>query len=402
MAADTDPAPDGDAFEGVDWDDVDDGPFAGLSRRDRVALLVGLALAAAFAYDVLSVPPDRPTVTWPLVWNVTQLDWLFVGTLLAVALYGVWPLAANRRLAAYYWRRFRRNRLAVASVGYLAAVFLVGTVGPMFLTKPDLALQQQFQPPVWTSVDASVPLRCAGEVASGRCHGTLAHPLGTTSDGKDLLVLVVYGMQVSMKVGLISTFLVVTVGTAVGTVAAYSGGLVDEVLMRYVDVQLVFPAFFLYLLLNYLFGGSLFMFIVIFGLTGWGGIARLVRSEALQRREEEYVRAARSAGADTLYVIRRHLVPNVSGTVITAATLLVPGFILFEAALSFLSLGDSTVPSWGQVIAAGRDDLRTGWWISTFPGLFLFTTILAFNFVGDALRDALDPRSSTGREGGEP
>jgi peptide/nickel transport system permease protein len=183
----------------------------------------------------------------------------------------------------------------------------------------------------------------------------------------------------------------------VGTVAAYAGGLVDEALMRYVDVQLVFPAFFLYLLLTYLFGGSLFMFILIFGLTGWGSIARLVRSEALQRREEEYVRAARSAGAGTAYVIRRHLVPNVSNTVITAATLLVPGFILFEASLSFLSLGDPTVPSWGQVIAAGRDDLNTAWWVSTFPGLFLFTTILAFNFVGDAFRDALDPRQERER-----
>ncbi|MFB6161529.1 MAG: ABC transporter permease [Haloferacaceae archaeon] len=402
MATDGDLERDDDAFEGVDWEGVDGGALAGLARRDRVALVAALALAAAFAADYLLVPADRPTVTWPLAWNVTQLDWLFVGTLLAVLLYGVWPLAENRRLAAYYWRRFRRNRLAVASVGYLAVVFLVGTVGPVFLTKPDLALQQQFQPPVGFSVDASVPLRCVGEVANGRCHGTLAHPLGTTGDGKDLLVLVVYGMQVSMKVGLISTLLVVTIGTAVGTVAAYSGGLVDEVLMRYVDVQLVFPAFFLYLLLNYLFGGSLFMFIVIFGLTGWGGIGRLVRSEALQRREEEYVRAARSAGANTVYVIRRHLVPNVSSTVITAATLLVPGFILFEAALSFLSLGDPTVPSWGQVIAAGRDDLRTGWWISTVPGLFLFTTILAFNFVGDALRDALDPRSSAGEGGREP
>jgi peptide/nickel transport system permease protein len=234
-----------------------------------------------------------------------------------------------------------------------------------------------------------------GEVVNGRCQGTMAHPLGTTGDGKDILVLVIYGMQVSMKVGLISTLLVVTIGTAVGTVAAYGGGLVDELLMRYVDIQLVFPAFFLYLLLTYLFGGSLFMFIVIFGLTGWGSIARLVRSEALQRAEEEYITAARSAGAGTLYVIRRHLVPNVSNSVITAATLLIPGFILFEASLSFLSLGDPTVPSWGQVIANGRSDLSTAWWISTFPGIFLFTTILAFNFMGDALRDALDPRQET-------
>jgi peptide/nickel transport system permease protein len=380
-----------DTFESVDWTDTG-GRLSTLSRRDRGALLAGLALVAAFCYDFLVVPADQPTITIPVEWNVTQLDWLFVTTLLALLFYVVVPLYGNRRLTAYYWREFRKNRLAVLSLGYLLVVFLIGTIGPILLDQPTLALEQAYQPPAYLSVDSTVPVNCVGEVVDGRCQGTMAHPLGTTSDGKDILVLIVYGMQVSMKVGLISTLLVVTIGTTVGTVAAYGSGLVDELLMRYVDIQLVFPAFFLYLLLTYLFGGSLFMFIIIFGLTGWGSIARLVRSEALQRAEEAYVTAARGSGAGTLYVIRRHLVPNVSNSVITAATLLIPGFILFEASLSFLSLGDPTVPSWGQVIANGRSDLSTAWWVSTFPGVFLFTTILAFNFMGDALRDALDPR----------
>jgi peptide/nickel transport system permease protein len=307
--------------------------------------------------------------------------------------YVVVPLYDNRRLTAYYWRQFRKNRLAVVSLGYLLVVFFVGTVGPIFIPAPELALTRQYQPPVFTTVDASVPIQCVGDVTGDVCHGSFAHPLGTTSDGKDILVLVVYGMQVSMKLGLITTLLVISIGTAVGTVAAYSGGMVDEALMRYVDIQLTFPTFLLYLLLVFLFGGSLFMFIVLFGLTSWGGISRLVRSEALQLREEEYVMAAKSAGANAAYVIRRHLVPNVSSTVITAATLAIPGYILAEAALSFLQLGDPTIPSWGQVIAAGRSDLDSAWWISTFPGFFLFFTILAFNFMGDALRDALDPRA---------
>jgi peptide/nickel transport system permease protein len=383
-----------DTFESVDWDEAGS-RLSTLSRRDRGALLTGLAVVAVFLYDYLVLPASRPTITFPVEWNVTQLDWLFVTTLLAIVFYVAVPLYDNRRLTAYYWREFKKNRMAVISLGYLLVVFVIGVVGPMLLDKPTLALDQAYQPPAYVSVDSTVPVNCLGDVVDGRCQGTMAHPLGTTGDGKDILVLVVYGMQVSMKVGLISTLLVVTIGTAVGTVAAYGGGLVDELLMRYVDIQLVFPAFFLYLLLTYLFGGSLFMFIVIFGLTGWGSIARLVRSEALQRAEEEYITAARSAGAGTLYVIRRHLVPNVSNSVITAATLLIPGFILFEASLSFLSLGDPTVPSWGQVIANGRSDLSTAWWISTVPGVFLFTTILAFNFMGDALRDALDPRQET-------
>jgi peptide/nickel transport system permease protein len=384
----------GDTFESVDWEETGS-RLSTLSRRDWGALLSGLAVVVVFLYDYLVLPASRPTITVPVEWNVTQLDWLFVTTLLAIVFYVAVPLYDNRRLTAYYWREFRKNRMAVLSLGYLLVVFCIGVVGPILLEKPTLALDRAYQPPVYMSVDSTVPVNCLGEVVDGRCRGTMDHPLGTTGDGKDILVLVVYGMQVSMKVGLISTLLVVTIGTAVGTVAAYGSGLVDELLMRYVDIQLVFPAFFLYLLLTYLFGGSLFMFIVIFGLTGWGSIARLVRSEALQRAEEEYITAARSAGAGTLYVIRRHLVPNVSNSVITAATLLIPGFILFEASLSFLSLGDPSVPSWGQVIANGRSDLSTAWWISTVPGVFLFTTILAFNFMGDALRDALDPRQET-------
>jgi peptide/nickel transport system permease protein len=389
-------------FEDIDWSD--EGGRTVLSRRDLSVAAVVAVLAAVFAYDYVVVPPDTPTIDVSLpssvplfgdafVWDVTQLDWLFLLTLVVMVFYVLVPLYDNRRLTAYYWRQFRKNRLAVVSLAYLVVVFFIGTIGPIFIPAPELALSQQYQPPMFTTVDSSVPLQCAGEVTGDVCHGSLAHPLGTTSDGKDILVLVIYGMQVSMKLGLITTLLVISIGTVVGTVAAYSGGMVDETLMRYVDIQLTFPTFLLYLLLVFLFGGSLFMFIVLFGLTSWGGIARLVRSEALQLREEEYVLAAKSAGANAAYVIRRHLVPNVSSTVITAATLAIPGYILAEAALSFLQLGDPTIPSWGQVIAAGRSDLDTAWWISTFPGFFLFFTILAFNFMGDALRDALDPRA---------
>lgn len=394
--------PERETFENLDWSDEGRRPV--LSRRDLGLLATLAVLGAVFVYDLVVVPPDTATVAFDLPprmplfgdsfgWDVTQLDWLFLVTLVVMGFYVVVPLYENRRLTAYYWRQFRKNRLAVASLGYLVVVFFVGVVGPIFVPAPELALLQQYQPPVFTTVDASVPIQCVGDVSNGACHGSFAHPLGTTSDGKDILVLVIYGMQVSMKLGLITTLLVISIGTAVGTVAAYTGGMVDETLMRYVDIQLTFPTFLLYLLLVFLFGGSLFMFIVLFGLTSWGGIARLVRSEALQLREETYVLAARSAGADAAYVVRRHLVPNVSSTVITAATLAIPGYILAEAALSFLQLGDPTIPSWGLVIAAGRSDLDTAWWISTFPGFFLFVTILAFNFMGDALRDALDPRA---------
>ena len=327
------------------------------------------------------------------IWDVTGVDWLFVGTLMVLFWYAVVPLVRNPRMTAYYWRQFRKNKLAVLSLAYLVVIFVIGTIGPLLLERPELALMQSYQPPVYTSVDSSVPLQCIGETTGGQCQGSWQHPFGTTGEGKDIGKLVVFGMRVSMQVGLIATLMNIAIATAVGATAAYAGGWVDELLMRYVDIQLTFPQFFLFLLLAYLFGGSLFLLIMIFGLFGWGGISRIVRSEALQRTEEEYISAADSAGASSFYIVRRHVVPNVSNTVITAATLAIPGLILAEAAFSFIGVSDPTIPSWGAVIAAGRGDIVSGaWWISTIPGVFLFFTILAFNFMGDALRDALDPR----------
>ncbi|MFB6089632.1 MAG: ABC transporter permease [Halobellus sp.] len=385
-------------FEDVDWAviDADDGAT---SRTRLAALATVAAYALALAYD-LSLPAGEPTVEIGagsgFVWDVTAVDWLFVATLLTLG-FALVPLARNRRLTAYYWRRFRRHTPAVVSLAYLSLIFLLGSVGTLFLQPPDLNVAAAYQPPVFLSVDAAIPTECVGAVVDGRCHGTWRYPLGTTAEGKGLLALAIFGMRVSMLVGLIATLISIAIATAVGATAAYAGGWVDEVLMRYVDVQQTFPTFFLFLFLAYLFGGSLFALIVIFGVTGWGGIARVVRSEALQRSEETYVDAARASGASGAWIVWRHVVPNVSNSIVTAATLNVPILILSEAALSFIGLGNATLPSWGGTIAAGRGDLATAWWISTVPGVFLFATILAFNFLGDALRDALDPRQEVGR-----
>lgn len=390
----TDPNAGGaDRFEDVEWDSLERSGFDALSARTLGFLLSLVALAGAFAYDVLVVADGDPTLTVPFVWDAAQMDWLLLATLSTLSFYGLYPLYADTRRRRRYWREFRTNRAAVVGAAYLAVVFGVGLVGPWFVAKPELNVFAQYQPPVFLGTAESTVGNCVGPVVEGTCRGTWRYPLGTTGQGKGVLASVVYGTRVSLQVGLVTPLVIVVLGTAVGTVAAYSGGVVDEVLMRYVDLQMTFPTFFLYLLLLYLYGGTLFLLVVIFGLTSWGSTARLVRSEALQRREEGYVRAARSAGADGWWIIRRHLVPNVSNAVVTNATLLVPTLVLFEAAFSFLGLADPTVPSWGQVIAAGRSDVDTAWWISTVPGVVLFATVLALNFVGDAVRDALDPRS---------
>ena len=387
MAADTSP----DRFENIDWSEYGESGFRSIPRR-TLAFLATLGLVCALIlYDYFVVPAGSPTFA-TFGWDVKAVDWLFYITLVVLFFYAVVPLAQNRRMTAYYWRQFRKNKVAIVSLVYLLAILAIGVVAPLFIDPPQLNVIQAYQPPAFISVSSDVPVSCVGTVTDGMCHGTMAHPFGTTGNGKDILKIVIFGMRVSMYVGLIAGLLIVTIGTTVGTVAAYGGGLIDEVLMRYVDIQQTFPVFFLFLLLLYLFGGSLLMMILIFGLFSWGGVARLVRSEALQRTEEEYIQAADSAGAGTGYVIRRHIVPNVSNTVVTVTTLLIPGLLLAEAALAFLGLGDPTVPSWGRVIASGRNDLTTGWWISTIPGIFLFFTMLAFNFLGDALTDALDPR----------
>ena len=201
-----------------------------------------------------------------------------------------------------------------------------------------------------------------------------------------------------MKIGFIATFIAVLFGTTFGTVSAYAGGWVDEILMRYVDIQASFPTLVFYLLIIYTFGGGLWLLILLLGIFSWEGMARYVRSKALSVTEEEYIKAVKVSGASSFRVVRRHMVPNTASSIITDTTLLIPGFLLAEAQLSFLGLGDPTVASWGQLIAAGRDALAFAPWIVLAPGLMLFLTILAFNFVGDALLDALNPEAAAEAE----
>lgn len=373
-------------FETVEWSDT--GRPAPDPRTTAFAVAV-LGLGLLFAYDRFVVPPRTPIAG---EWDPASIDWLFYLSLLVATFYLVVPLYRNRPLTRYYWDQLRTDRLAVASLAYLGLFVVVGALGPVVVGEPSLTAAPSFQPPAFASVPSGFVGRCAGPVVDGRCHGTLAHPFGTAGNGYDVLVYVVGGMRVALEVALVTATLLVPLATAVGTVAAHFGGWVDEVLMRYVDVQQVVPPFFVYIIAHFVYGGSLLLFVTIFGVLNWGGIARLVRSEALQKNEAVYVAAARSAGAGRLLVVRRHLVPNVSSTVVTAVTLQVPTLILFEATVSFLDLAAPGVPSWGNVIANGMQGFPVYWWIATVPAAFVFATVVSFNLLGDALRDVLDPR----------
>lgn len=375
----------------VDWNALD-GRRGRLPERRTLAFAAAVAgVVAAFLYDYRVVPPRTPIAGG---WDPARMDWLFYLALLVVLFYLVVPLYRNRPLTAYYWRRLRTNRVAVASLGYLAAFVAVALVGPPLLGDPELSPATQ-QPPAFTTVPVEFVRECAGPVTDGQCHGTLAHPLGTDSNGKDVLVYVVAGMRVALEVSLVTALIMVPLAVGVGTVAAHFGGLVDEGLMRYVDLQQVIPPFFVYIIAHYVYGGqgSLLLLVAIFGLLDWGGPARLVRSEALQKNEAGFVMAARSAGAGRLRVVRHHLVPNVSSTVVTAVTLQIPTIIVVEATVSFLELGAPGVFSWGKLIGVGITNFPNYWWIALVPTAFMFATIVSFNLLGDALRDVVDPRS---------
>lgn len=387
-------------FESIDWEQMSDS--APLLGRRTIAFLGSVVLLGVlFCYDWFIVAGDQPTFgsQGGLSWDITRLDWLFVLSLLAFLFYILVPLALNRTQTKRYWRRFRTNKFAVVSLFYLIGFFVVGTVGPLILGAPETDLLTENQPPLFFTVESgSVALNCVGDVTqagtSSLCHGSLQYPLGTMSGGQNMLTIVVVGMRVSLQIALISSMLIIPIATAVGTVAGYAGGLVDDVLMRYVDIQQSVPAFLVYLILIFVLNQSLFLIVLVFGLLSWGGVARLVRSETLQRREEGYVMAAENAGVSRVQILRRHLLPNVSNTVITATTHLIPLLILAEAAIAFLDLGPVALSSWGQIIAQGIEGqyFPQTWWISTIPMLFLLVTIVSFSVLGDALRDALDPR----------
>jgi len=269
------------------------------------------------------------------------------------------------------WRRFRRHRLAMIGLFVLLLMYLMAILAPWLA------------PYGYSEVDTRLRL----EPPSSE------HPLGMDFIGRDVLSRVIWGSRISLSVGFVSAGVAVFIGTLVGATAGYFGGAVDSVLMRITDVVLSFPVFFLLLTIIAVVERSIFNIMLVIGLTSWPGLARLVRGEFLSLKEREFTEAARALGAIDTRVIFRHLLPNAMAPIIVNATLRIGGAILAESGLSFLGLGvPEPYPSWGSVLNSGRNVLRIAPWITTFPGVFIFLTVLSFNFVGDGLRDALDPK----------
>ena len=292
--------------------------------------------------------------------------------------------AAARRVSpgAEAWRRFRRHRLALAGAVILGVVALAVLLGPLVYTVPinEIDFSAKLQGPSWK------------------------HPLGTDDLGQDLLARMLYGGRISLAVGLAAMVLAVVVGTIVGAIAGMSRGAVDAALMWLTDLFLALPQLPLLLLIIYLFrdtlkslvgieGGTFILIVAVIGGFRWMQVARLVRAQFLSLREKEFVEAARALGASPTRLVVRHILPNAVGPVIVAGTIDVAAAIIAESTLSFLGLGfPPDVPTWGRILYDAKDylDVATHW--AVIPGAAIFLAVLSINYIGDGLRDALDPR----------
>jgi len=269
------------------------------------------------------------------------------------------------------WRRFRENPLSVAG---LIIIFILATVA-------------LFAPLISPYGPATI------NVYNVLSPPNNAHPFGTDDLGRDVLSRIIWGSRISLSVGFIAIGIAATIGTAVGAVAGFYGGIVDAVMMRFVDIMLSIPTFFLMLAVIAILESSIHIIMIIIGLTGWMDVARLVRAEFLTLKERDFVSAARAIGASNPRIIFRHVIPNALSPVFVFATFGIAGAILTESALSFLGLGvQPPQPSWGNILTSGKDYITVAWWLSLFPGLAILITVLSYNLVGEGLRDALDPR----------
>ena len=270
------------------------------------------------------------------------------------------------------WRRLKKNRMAVLSGWTLIAICLITLLAPWIPGLPDPN---------------------AADFALGVTPPSFAHPFGTDLLGRDMLARTIYGGRISILVGLVGTLVSLLIGVTYGAVSAYAGGKVDEFLMRVVDVLYSLPYIFLVILLLTVFSKSLFLLFFALGAVQWLTMARIVRGQVLSLKNQNFVEAARALGAGDARIVFGHIVPNTLGPVIVYTTLTIPAIILQEAFLSFLGLGvQPPDASWGVLVSEGAQMLAFFPWLTIFPGAALALTLFAFNFLGDGLRDALDPQ----------
>jgi len=269
------------------------------------------------------------------------------------------------------FRRIKKDRLAVSGGILVILLFLCSSLAPIIVPYDpgEINVREVISPP------------------------SMKHLMGTDQLGRDVLSRVIWGSRISLKVGFIAVGIAALIGMILGAVSGYYGGWVDSLIMRFVDIMLCFPTFFLILAVIAFLEPDIWNIMVVIGLTGWMGVARLVRAEFMSLREREFVLAAKALGASNMRIIFIQILPNALAPVLVSATLGISGAILTESALSFLGIGvQPPIPSWGNILSAGKDNIDIAWWLSLYPGLAILITVLAYNLLGEGIRDALDPR----------
>jgi peptide/nickel transport system permease protein len=280
-------------------------------------------------------------------------------------------MVAERRYRTLVWRKFKRHRMAVLGTAVVLFLLVASFVGPI------ISPYEVYGYDLERMVEAP----------------SLLHPMGTDDMGRDELTRILAGGRISMSIGLLASVISVVVGSVIGSVAGYYGGKVDSGLMRVTDLMISFPQILLMILFATMFGKNLTSIAAVIGLLGWMSVARLVRASFLSLKQEEFVLAATAVGASSRRIIAFHIYPNAMGPLLVAATLGVAQAIIMESALSYLGLGvQLPIASWGSMLRLAQNQLATATWLSVFPGLLIVITVLSINFIGDGLRDALDPR----------
>jgi peptide/nickel transport system permease protein len=270
-----------------------------------------------------------------------------------------------------FWNKFLANRLALMGGMIVVVLFILSFLSP------------------WLAPCDPMKIDLKNILASPSAQ----HWFGTDQLGRDVLSRMIWGAGISLKVGFVATGIAVMIGTLLGAVAGYYGKWIDAMIMRFVDIMLCFPTFFLILAVIAFLEPSIWNIMIIIGVTGWMGITRLVRADFISLKERDFVLAARAIGASDMRIIFLHILPNAMTSILVAATLGVAGAILTESALSFLGIGvQPPTPSWGNILTAGKDNIDIAWWLSLYPGLAILLTVLGYNLLGEGIRDALDPR----------
>ncbi|HKJ05353.1 MAG TPA: ABC transporter permease [Geopsychrobacteraceae bacterium] len=268
------------------------------------------------------------------------------------------------------WLRLRHNKMALSGGLIVLGMFVLAAAASLVSGDPAaINVSQSLLPP------------------------SFEHPLGTDDLGRGVLLRLLYGARISLLVGFVAVGISCLIGIFLGALAGYYGGWIDTVVMRFVDIMLCFPTFFLILAVIAFLNPSIWNIMIVIGMTSWMGVSRLIRAEFLTLRERDFVQAARALGASDFRLIFRHILPNALSPVLVSATLGVAGAILTESALSFLGIGvQPPTPSWGNMLITGKQTLGSAWWLSVFPGLAILITVLGYNLLGEGIRDALDPR----------